>query len=405
MRWFFLTLSLCPLFPVASTLPAQEITEWQGILTDTTHLKRTISHTYRAYPLPAIGAGLFRSDTILAVRLEGLHKWPNGNLVNEQNYFHLGGNSMGITSFIAARLVQAGKLSWDTRFFDLFPSLKKRVNPKYPNFTLADLLSHRAQVSELAKPSEFQAIPAFKGNAVQKRAKFALWILSKPPLDTGIHYSNGGYALAALMMEYVSGKTFKQLLDQHIVKGLGLRCTTGWPNRISPAQPWGHWKTDPKSTFFSPVPPSTPYQLPEILAPAGDLCMPLYDYSLFLKHQLRGLQGKNADMPKKTYEYMHFSRPTFAMGWLNHQEPATRISTHDGTAGNFYCHTTLFPEIDLGIVIVTNAEGKAATEAIAFVRASLLNKLFQIDIPAFPKPTFPGEHPFFEIHEKYHPHH
>jgi hypothetical protein len=26
-------------------------------------------------------------------------------------------------------------------------------------------------------------------------------------------------------------------------------------------------------------------------------------------------------------------------------------------------------------------------------------------LPTTPKPTFPGEHPFFEVHEKYHPHH
>jgi D-alanyl-D-alanine carboxypeptidase len=386
-------------------LASQEQIQWTGILTDTTHLNRTIGRTYKTYPVPAIGAGLFRSDTLLAVRLEGLHKWPNGNLVNEQNYFHLGGNSMAITSFIAARLVESGKISWETTFFDLFPSLQKRSHPAYPNFTLADLLSHRAQVAELAKPSEFQNIPSFKGNPLHKRAKFALWILAKPPLDSGIHYSNGGYALAALMLEYVSGKTYMQLVEHYIVKSLGLRCSSGWPNRISPAQPWGHWKTDPKSTFFSPVPPSTTYQIPEILAPAGDLCMPLYDYTLFLKHQLRGLQGKNADMSKKTYEFMHFCRPTFALGWLNRKDPSTRISTHDGSAGNFYCHATLFPDIDLGIIVVTNAEGKAATDAVGFVRESLLNKIFQFDIPELPKPTFPGEHPFFEVHEKYHPHH
>ena len=405
MNRFIFIFTLCLGQLAISSLTAQAPIQWQGILTDTTHLKRTIGNAYKAFPVPAIGAGIFRSDTLLAVRLEGLHKWPNGNLINEQNYFHLGGNSMGITSYIAGRLVQAGKISWNTQFFDLFPALKKRANPNYPDFSLADLLSHRAQVAELAKPADFQSIPPFKGNALQKRAKFALWILAKTPLDSGIHYSNAGYALATFMLEYVSGKTFKQLLDQYIVKELGLRCSTGWPNRISPAQPWGHWKTDTKSTFFTPVPPSTSYQMPEVLASAADICMPLWDYTLFLKHQLRGIKGKNADMQKKTYEYIHFSRPTFAMGWLNRNDPSTRISTHDGTAGNFYCHVTLFPEIDLGVVVITNAEGKAATEAIAFVRESLLNKLFQLDLPTTPKPTFPGEHPFFEVHEKYHPHH
>ena len=384
---------------------AQDPIQWKAILTDTTHLKRTIGHTYRAFPVPAIGAGLFRSDTLLAVRLEGLHKWPNGNLINEQNYFHLGGNSMGITSYIAGRLVEAGKISWNTSFFDLFPALKKRAHPGYPNFTLADLLSHRAQVAELARPADFQSIPPFKGNALQKRAKFALWLLSKTPLDSGIHYSNGGYALATFMMEYATGKSFNQLLDIYIKKGLGLRYAIGWPNRISPAQPWGHWKTDAKSPFFSPVPPSTTYQLPIWLASAGDISMPLWDYTLFLKHQLRGLKGKNADMSKKTYEFIHFGRKTFGMGWLNRRDPATRISTHDGSAGNFYCHVSLFPDIDIGVVVLTNAEGKSATEAVAFVRESLLNKLFQYDMPELPKPSFPGEHPFFEVHEKYHPHH
>jgi len=125
---FALAMFLC----VSEGTFAQDPIQWKAILTDTTHLKRTIGHTYRAFPVPAIGAGPFRSDTLLAARLEGLHKWPNGNLINEHNYFHLGGNSMGITSYIAGRLVEAGKLTWNTSFFDVFPALKKERIPAIP---------------------------------------------------------------------------------------------------------------------------------------------------------------------------------------------------------------------------------------------------------------------------------
>jgi hypothetical protein len=40
-----------------------------------------------------------------------------------------------MTAFIIAKYVEKGKLNWNTKFFDLFPSWKSKSKPEYAKMT------------------------------------------------------------------------------------------------------------------------------------------------------------------------------------------------------------------------------------------------------------------------------
>src|SRR6478609_6547192 len=80
-----------------------------------------------AFQIPELGFAVVKLDTIAALQIRGFHRADQettSGAAKMDDYFHLGSNTKAITAFIAARLVEQGKLKWTTKFFDLYPAWK-----------------------------------------------------------------------------------------------------------------------------------------------------------------------------------------------------------------------------------------------------------------------------------------
>ena len=47
------------------------------------------------------------------------------------------------------------------------------------------------------------------------------------------------------------------------------------------------------------------------------------------------------------------------------------VSTHNGSAGTFFCHTIIYPSERVAFVVITNAGGEAAEQACYALRRRL----------------------------------
>lgn len=130
--------------------------------------------------IPELGFAVVSVDSILELKTLGFHRIDLKNDQTEANisdFFHLGSNTKAITGFIAAYLVEKNKIEWSTKFFDLFPNWKKQSNPAYYDITLADLLSHRANIQPYTSGLEYQQLPEFKGDKSEQRKQFSKYLL------------------------------------------------------------------------------------------------------------------------------------------------------------------------------------------------------------------------------------
>lgn len=316
--------------------------------------------------IPELAYVTLTSDSILLKNTLGYHR---SDLQNDQNkakatdYFHLGSNSKAITGFIAAFLVESKKISWTTKFFALFPELKKDANPDFYEITLADLLSHRARIKPYTSGTEFQSLPKFTGLQAEQRKQFVAYLLKNDALakNTEIYnYSNAGYSIAATMLEKASGKTWEQLLDEILAKKLKLKYKLGWPNKTDINEPWGHWI---EKDSLTALPPTTSYNL-NLIEPSGDISMPLTDYAKFIQMNLAGLNGKNNLLKSETYNYLHYGLDKYAIGWLNVNSTGKHLSEHAGSAGTFYCYTLLNKDKNLAYIIIANCATDKALKGI-----------------------------------------
>ncbi len=328
-----------------------------------------------AYRLPALLAAIIEPGRIRYV-YAGVRRNDQPDPVRLTDYFHLASNTKSVTSLLAARLVEQGRLSWDSELLTIVPELRAGALPAYAHVTLGQLLSHRAGVVPFTAGAEYQKLPKLIGSLAARRAQFGAYVLTLPPAlpeaGQAHRYSNAGYVLAALMLERVSGRSWEALVTS-MFRELKLRHWLGFPNRHDPRQPWGHWRPTAADSAFVPLGPTHPYQLADYMAPAGDLAMPLPDFARLTQLHLRGLLGQDNYVRAATYQTLHFGLPTYAYGWGVSSVPATGapVSFHDGTAGTFFSHAILYPSQQVAFVVLANDGDEPARRACYALRRRL----------------------------------
>jgi D-alanyl-D-alanine carboxypeptidase len=350
--------------------------EWTPIITDSTHIKRQLNYIYNLYPIPVVGASVFRSDSLYAVIARGKNRFPLGETITERNYFHLGSATQTITAWIASRMIQKGVITWETRFFDVFPKLRKKAHAGYDTITLEHLLSHKALLAPFASAAEFDLAQNIKGKGAKKQENFAKLALSLEPLKSP-RFSNAGPVLAVMMLEKLSGKTYQQLLKEIVGKELGLSYYIGFPHQKSQDEPWGHWFKTEEDSVFTELGPRSGYRLPEVLDPALNLSMPFHDYTFFVQFTLYGLLNKHQGYPKELFEKICMG----GMGWNHQKDGEITFIGNMGISGFSTLSSTIIPEMDLGMVLVSNTYGGPTPRVMQWLQERIFSKLLGTQPP------------------------
>jgi D-alanyl-D-alanine carboxypeptidase len=210
-----------------------------------------------------------------------------------------------------------------------------------------------------------------KGRRAQ-RAAFAEFVLAGPRVfapDTGLAYSNAGYAVAAALIEHVYDDDFERLLRDKVFAPLEIDAGFGWPAERSAAAPSGHRQT---GAGFVPHDLSDGYVLPPILSPAGDVHAPIGGYARFIEAHLEGLHGQNSVVSAATFEKLHHASGGFGLGWGVQQLLGEETHVHSGSAETFTAVVALQPQRRRAAAVVTNAAGPRVDQVLPPVLKELL---------------------------------
>ena len=346
-------------------------------ITNAQNLVRIADSIRLSNNIPEMSYAVIGPTSILEIHTGGHHRVDDPNTKTQsstRDFFHLGSNTKAITSFIAAMLVERNKITWDTRFFDIFPSWTSMTNPAYEDITLQQLLSHRAGIPAYTAGSEFALLPEFDGEKNQQRLEFAQTLLrSNPvgPVGNSYNYSNAGYTLAAIMLEKVTGRTWEELVSDLLGDQLGMQFKLGWPNSDhDSSQPYGHWI---EGNHLKALTPDNPYKL-NLIQPAADISMPVTDYAKFIQLHLNGLLGQDNELRAATYKFMHFGVKDYAMGWSNGQLDNKSISYHVGSAGTFYTYTVIDTTAKRAYVLMMNCAHPLAKKGASIFMNAMMNR-------------------------------
>jgi CubicO group peptidase (beta-lactamase class C family) len=323
--------------------------------------------------VPGMVAVVVRSGGVVAAGAAGVRRLGASERVTLEDRFHLGSNVKAMTATLLATLVEDGTLDWTTPVGDALPELDGIIARDRAGVTLTQLLQHRAGIEPL---TDFREVPPLPGTPIQQRRIGSRMLLELPPAaPVGTYlYSNGGYGIAAAMAEARTGRPWEELLQERLLRPLGISAVFGWPAAADRSAPWGH---EPSSVGFIPHDPALaddPFRMPPAIAPAGDLSMSVRDYARFIQLHLRGLTGRAELLRPETFARLHDPVEHYAMGWGEVDIDGVRTATHDGSTGTFWATAWIQPSRDVAVAVLVNAGGERAAEAAARVATALLRR-------------------------------
>lgn len=216
------------------------------------------------------------------------------------------------------------------------------------------------------------------GTATDRRFALTRYLLTRSSEeDRGeFSYSNAGYAIAGAVAERVTVEGWKTLIQTRLFETFGMEASFGWPALGEPGEPWGHWEVN---GVLTPHDPNDPYQLLDLIRPAGDVNASLGEYVKFLPLHIHGLQERDSFLSVAGFRKLHQPIGSYALGWDVGDADGSRLSLHFGSAGTFHSVAAMAPDLDLGIVVFTNAGRPRAKEALEVVGNELIATWAQPD--------------------------
>lgn len=286
---------------------------------------------------PGMVAGWASSAAALTILVSGTRSAASPAPALAADKWHLGSVSKSMTATMIARLVDRGKLQWDSKLGQVLGARVPKMNPAYRDVTLLHLLSHRSGMPgniDLALFDRFTRPPMADPRA--ERLQFAELALAMPPEakpGERLIYSNNGFVVAGLMAEQVTGKSWERLMQEQLFAPLRLASAgfgpPGSAGRLD--QPEGH--------IVSPQGKCTPTRLdnPAALGPAGLVHMAMIDLLRYLDaHRTRPQRF----LRKATWDKLH--TPPFggnyALGWS--VSPSGSL-WHNGSNGSWYAEVAV----------------------------------------------------------------
>lgn len=275
----------------------------------------------------------------------GLAVVEDGTAVTPQTNFRLASISKQFTAAAILLLAQDGKLSLDDKAKHWLPTLP----PAADAITLRQLLSHTGGLVDYedlmpaTQQTQLHDIDVLHLLEKSNRTYFAP--------GKGYRYSNGGYALLALIVGKASGQDFATFLRQRIFLPLGMRNTYAHQDGVDevPERAYGYSRTGSRWQRTDQSPTSAVLGDGGIYSSLEDLAH--WDAALYDERLLKAAWLRQAFTPATATPEPDV--PFYGFGWRINGETLW----HSGESLGFRNVIVRYPQRHLSVIILTNRDG------------------------------------------------
>ena len=345
-----------------------------------------VENTLKSFNVPGIAVAIVKDGKIVLAKGYGVKSILTKEKVDANTLFGIASNSKAFTTAALAMLVDEKKLNWDDKVIHYLPDFKMYNDYVTNEFTIRDLVTHRSGLGLGAGDlmiwpdgSDFKAIDII--NNLQ-------YLKPVSAFRTKYDYDNLLYIVAGEVIAKVSGQSWCDYIEERIMKPLEMNNSAAsfvrlkdTTNIIDP-----HVPTDGKLKIITRYKNQTFDAAAGIYSSVTDLSKWMIlqlqngkygvekQYQLFSTKQQNEMWQMQTIIPANTRPpyYTHFSG--YGLGWFLSDVKGYKQVTHTGGLEGIVTQTTLFPELNLGIVVLTNQQSGAAFTAITnTIKDSYLN--------------------------------
>jgi CubicO group peptidase (beta-lactamase class C family) len=299
--------------------------------------------------------------------VSGIRRVGSTEAAEADDPWSIGSIGKPICSTVIGRLVEMGKLRWDTTLGEALPNIAMR--PEYKPTTLEQIMHHRGGIpQDLEFDGEtVSKIVAGATDPMKMRLNYAADILSRAPIGKPgekFAYSNAGYALLGVIAEQTMGKPYEELVKELVFEPLGLKNSYTSMDKLPAGRPSGHIP-GPKGLEVENM--TGPLEI--LVAPAGGgMFMSAMDLAKFGAAHLKGLRGEDGLLKATTVRHLHDALPgdglDYACGWGIETFPGIeKFHGHNGSNGTFRAQLCIFPNSNLVVASIVNRGGESEPSA------------------------------------------
>ena len=323
---------------------------------------------------PALAAAAQRPGRSALLMADGLRAAGEAAAVTTQDRWHIGSITKSMTATLAARLIEAGRLSWDDTIAGVLGATVPEIHAAYRPLTLCHLLSHRSGLDANLPMLALQSFRAAKDSMpTQRRAYTAQALKAQPkgPPESTFLYSNSGFVVAGAMLEAKTGQPWETLLRQALFEPLGMvGAGFGPPGRAEALEePLGHSKALFGERRHAHRIGREVTDNPEVLGPAGTVHARLADMLAYLAAH----RDRPALLGPASWDRLH--TPPFggdyALGWT--RNGAGQL-WHNGSNTLWYAEAMIDSGAQAGVAFAAANDGhlEKAQPAVAAALSGIL---------------------------------
>ena len=349
-----------------------------------------VNFALKKFNVAGASVAIVKDGKIIHEKGYGLKSVATKEKVNEFTQFEIASNSKAFTSAALAILVEEGKLNWTDKVVTHIPEFKMYNDYVTANFTILDLLTHRSGLGLGA--GDLMWWPDGSTFTIQDVLSGFQHFKPESGFRTKYDYDNLLYLVAGEVIYRTSGMTWAEFIQTRILNPLMM--TKSFPSLTA---------IKDKSNLASPHKIVNGKLVPfenfsdMMNGAAADMKANVHDLSTWmLVHLNKGKYGENLEnslfseasqremwrihtvidgSPNARYN-THFYG--YGLGWGIRDVKGYKRVSHTGGLPGMLSSTIMIPDINLGIVILTNTD-PGGSPLFNAVSNSILDSYLDLD--------------------------
>ena len=330
------------------------------------NLDRLVERTMAAYQVPGIAVGIVKDGKLVFAKGYGVRELGLPGKVDADTLFGIASNTKAFTTAALAILVDEGKLHWDDKVIDYLPEFRLYDAYVTREFTIRDLVTHRSGLGLGAGDLLFFPNSDFTTKDIIHALRYL-----KPVSGFRAEYAydNNLYVVAGELIPAITGQTWADFVTTRILAPLNMAPCVALPQRVTDHSN----QASPHALVEGKVVAVTPDDT-SVGAPAGAIQCNVAGLAKWQLTQLGHGQANGGPrifseaqselmwtpqtiVPpgrRRTLSRTHFG--AYGLGWFLEDFNGYKRVFHSGGLGGMVTYQSLVPELNLGVIVLTNAE-------------------------------------------------
>jgi CubicO group peptidase (beta-lactamase class C family) len=333
---------------------------------DLSQLETYFVEAMRNWKIPGMAVAIVKDDKVVLAKGFGVKEYSKEDKVDEMTLFAIASNTKAFTAAALSILVDEGKIEWDDRVCEYLPFFRLYDPYVTEEMRIRDLLCHRSGLGTFSGDLLWYETP-YTAEEVVKRARYLKPVFG---FRSGYGYSNIMFMAAGEIIPAATGKKWEDFVKERIFTPMGMQVTHVGTSKLKKhenvATP--HYVTTEGETL------TISYTSSDVIASAGGINSNVSEMSRWLimllnngvfdntrilsEDQIWEMWKQHTVIPvskstKELFPTNHFN--SYGLGWGLSDYHGHKIVSHGGGLDGMISRVAMVPEINLGLVVLTNS--------------------------------------------------